>query len=125
MLEKRILLVDDETVILDTYSSLLGEKGYSVVTADCGRRALKELFHHSFDLVITDLAMSDGDGFALLEAIKEKCPNTSVIVFTGKVYKSVREFASILGAYTLIEKSCSNKIFLSCVRNSLKARLQK
>ena len=121
MLEKKILLVDDEETILDTYSLLLGEKGYSVVTAVNGRKALEEFSRNSFDLVITDLAMPGGDGFKLLEEIKGRSPKTPVIVFTGKRYKAVKEFVSLLGAQELIEKSCSNEIFISCVQNSLQA----
>jgi DNA-binding NtrC family response regulator len=123
MLEKKILLVDDEETILDTYSLLLGEKGYSVVTAENGIKALEEFSRNSFDLVITDLAMPDGDGFKLLEEIKGRSPKTPVIVFTGKRYKAVKEFVSLLGAQELIEKSCSNEIFISCVKNSLQADL--
>jgi len=119
MSDKRILLVDDEKIILDTYPSLLSEKGYTVVIADSGRKAFDEFLHQPFDLVITDLAMTDGDGLTLLENIKEISPNTPVIVLTGKRYKIVSEFVSLLGASALIEKPCSNEIFLSRVRNSL------
>ena len=119
MSDKRILLVDDEEIILNTYSSLLNEKGYTVFTADSGREAFDEFLNQPFDLVITDLAMKDGDGLTLLEDIKEVSPNTPVIVLTGKIYKIVNEFVSLLGASALIEKPCSNEIFLSCVRNSL------
>jgi len=121
MVEKKILLVDDEDTILDTYSLLLGEKGYSVVTAENGIKALEAFSRDSFDLVITDLAMPGGDGFKLLEEIKGRSPKTPVIVFTGKRYKAVKEFVSLLGAQELIEKSCSNDIFMSCVKNSLQA----
>jgi len=48
--------------------------------------------------------MTDGDGLTLLENIKEISPNTPVIVLTGKRYKIVSEFVSLLGASALIEK---------------------
>ena len=121
MLEKKILLVDDEETILETYALLLGEKGYSVVTAENGIKALEEFSRNAFDLVITDLAMPGGDGFKLLEEIKGRSPQTPVIVFTGKRYKAVKEFVSLLGAHELIEKSCSNEIFISCIKNYLQA----
>ena len=69
---KKILLVDDEPIILETYSCLLSEKGFAVVTAHSGREALEKFSHNAFDLVITDLAMPDGDGFKLLEDIKHR-----------------------------------------------------
>jgi DNA-binding NtrC family response regulator len=123
MLEKKILLVDDENIILETYSSLLSEKGFSVVTASSGREALETFSRGSFDLVITDLAMPDGDGFKLLEEIKERSPNTPVIVFTGKIYRAVKEFVALLGANELLEKSCSTELFMSCIKESLQPSL--
>jgi len=123
MLQKRILLVDDESIILETYSSLLSEKGFSVVTASSGREALERFSRDSFDLVITDLAMPDGDGFKLLEEIKEISPHTPVIVFTGKIYRAVKEFVALLGANELLEKSCSTELFISCIKESLQASL--
>jgi DNA-binding NtrC family response regulator len=123
MLEKRILLVDDESIILETYSSLLSEKGFSVVTASSGREALETFSRDSFDLVITDLAMPDGDGFKLLEEIKERSPHTPVIVFTGKIYRAVKEFVALLGANELLEKSCSTELFISRIKESLQPSL--
>ena len=122
-MEKKILLVDDEPVILETYSALLSEKGFSVVTASSGREALKTFSGNSFDLVITDLAMPDGDGFKLLEEIKEISPHTPVIVFTGKIYRAVKEFVALLGANELLEKSCSTELFISRIKESLQAPL--
>jgi len=119
MLVKKILLVDDEKMILEAYSLLLGENGYTVVTADSGRKAREEFFSQSFDLVITDLRMTDGDGFRLIEEIRGRSPKIPVIAFTGNGYTSVKEFVSLLGANVLIEKSCSNETFISCVRDYL------
>ena len=120
MLIKRILLVDDEESILDTYSLLLAENGYSVVTSSSGNLALEQFLHQSFDLVITDLSMHDGDGFGLIEAIRDRTDKIPIIAFTGNGgYRSVKEFLSLLGTNTLIEKSCSNEVFISCVRNCL------
>jgi two-component system response regulator GlrR len=119
MLEKKILLVDDEESILQTYALLLEENGYYVVTANCGRKALEEFHLHSFNLLITDLVMDDGDGFYLIDAIENKYPHIPVIVFTGKASNSVSKYVSLLGVCALIEKPCSNEKFISCVNNSL------
>ncbi len=116
---KKILLVDDEEVILNTYATLLGERGYAVVTAGCGRKALEEFFSHSFDLVITDLAMSDIDGFTVIEEIKRLSPGTPVIAFTAKCYKNVKEYVSLLGASAVVEKTCSIEAFITHVASSL------
>ena len=97
--------------------------GTLVVTTNCGNKALEQFFHQSFDLVITDLSMHDGDGFRLIEAVRERFPKTTIIAFTGNGgYRSVKEFLSLLGTNALIEKSCSNEVFISCVRDSLEKR---
>jgi len=123
MLQKRILLVDDEESVLDTYCSLLIEKGFSVVTADSVKNARKEFFKSQFDLVITDLGMREENGFALVEEIKEKSSNTPVIMFTGSMKtKLLSEYLSILGVYAMIQKTCSDNAFISCVMSALGLR---
>jgi DNA-binding NtrC family response regulator len=123
MLKKRILLVDDEESILDAYCSLLSEKGFYVVTTDSVRKASKAFLTSKFDLVITDLGLSEENSFPLIEEIKEKSPNTPVIMFTKSVKtKLLSEYLSILGVYSMIEKTCSNKDFISCVMGSLGLR---
>ena len=120
MLKNRILLVDDEENILDTYCSLLSEKGFYVVTSDSVRKARKEFFKNQFDLVITDLGMIEDNGFTLVEEIKEKSPDTPVIVFTGSMKtKILIEYLFLLGVYAIIEKGNSVKDFISCVMSSL------
>jgi len=119
MNRKKVLLVDDEETILNTYSLLLSEKGYSVVTVDSGRKAFAKFCEQPFDIVITDLAMMDGDGFTLLKDIKSRSPHTPVIVFTGTRSKVVKSFVSSLGAFALIEKPCKNEILISCIKSSL------
>jgi len=123
MLIKRILLVDDEECILDTYSLLLVENGYTVITTNSGNKALDQFLCQSFDLVITDLSMHDGDGFRLIEAIRERSEKMPIIAFTGNgEYRSVKEFLSLLGTNALMEKSCSNEAFITCVNNCLQAK---
>ena len=124
MPEKKILLIDDDESVLQTYALLLEENGYSVVTADCGRKALEEFFSQSFDLVITDLTMPDIDGFTVIEEVKRNSPDTPVITFTGNGhgYKSVNVYVTLLGSCALLEKSCSTEVFISCVKNALETR---
>jgi len=120
VLQKRILLVDDEENVLDTYSCILSKQGFSVVAADSVKNARKEFLAGKFDLVITDLGMREDNGFALVEEIKDKSPNTPVIMLTGsKKTKMLSEYLSILGVYAMVEKNSSDKDFISCVMGSL------
>ena len=67
---KKVLLVDEEKIIRDTYSYLLSKEGYSVVTADNGRKALEALYQQHFDLVIRDFAIRNDGGCIVLEKVK-------------------------------------------------------
>jgi len=118
MTTKKALLIDADETILNTYSCLMREEGYFVVTAKSGIRALKAFYQHSFDLVITDLAMNNGGGFTILGVIKVLSPNTPLLVFINRKSEIARKSVSLLRACTLIEKPCNYKMFLSFIRSS-------
>jgi len=119
MNEKKVLLVDEEKIVLDTYSFLLSKEEYKIVTADSGKKALRELCQQTFDLVITDLAIRNENGCTVLEEVKTMFPTIPVIVLTDNLSEIVIRFASLLGACTLIEKPFSYEILISSIRSSL------
>ena len=119
MNEKKFLLVDEEKIILDTYSFLLSKEGYRVVATNSGRKALEKLHQQPFDIVITDLAIKNENGCTVLEEVKTIFPTIPVIVLTNNVSEIVRQFTSMLGACGLIEKPISYEILVSCIRSFL------
>jgi DNA-binding response OmpR family regulator len=78
-----ILVVDDTEAICKALRDVLTLAGYAVRTAPSGERALQILETAQMDLVITDLKMSGISGIQLLKKIKDKSPNTPVIILTG------------------------------------------
>lgn len=84
----RILLVDDELLIRETMQATLRELGHEVMACPGGTEAI-EAFDaarrdgSAFDVVITDLGMPDVDGRAVAKAIKERAPDTPVVLLTG------------------------------------------
>ena len=78
-----ILIVDDESMIIELLFKLLSAKGYEVSTANHGREALEFLRGHTCDLVITDVRMPYLDGMQLLKAIKDMNPRLPVIMISG------------------------------------------
>jgi len=78
-----ILVVDDEEYIRDSFSKLIAFRGYTPYTAENGKKALSILSRKSVDVVITDIQMPEMDGMELLKVMKNKFPNTDVIVITG------------------------------------------
>ncbi|MBP7275177.1 MAG: response regulator [Kiritimatiellae bacterium] len=80
---KRLLLVDDDEMVLSGLAAVLETEGYRVETAPSGRVALELMAVQSFDLVLTDLVMEDTDGLTLLRQIAGQWPDLPVIVLTG------------------------------------------
>jgi ATP-dependent Lon protease len=78
-----ILIVDDEEVARKNLEHILKKENYVVATAADGMDALEKVADSAFDVVMTDLKMSNIDGIALLEKIKSRHPGTMVIVITG------------------------------------------
>lgn len=81
--KNRILVVDDDPLILYNTEKLLEKQGYWVEHADCGERALHKLNEIPFDLVLTDLVMEKVDGMDVLTFAKERHPDIMVIMLTG------------------------------------------
>lgn len=81
--EPVILLVEDHEVSRRTYARLLAIRGYQVVEAADGEKALSLLDQYEFNLVITDLAIPKVTGFGLLAQMRVKCPDIPVILVTG------------------------------------------
>jgi DNA-binding response OmpR family regulator len=77
----KILIVEDEPSVLNLFRYLLTDGGYSVATAQSGPEATENL-SESFDLVLTELKMEDMDGMEVLRLVKERSPETAVIVVT-------------------------------------------
>ncbi|MFH1156326.1 MAG: response regulator [Pseudomonadota bacterium] len=100
----RVLLVDDETDLLEVMAERLGVRGIEVFTADSPQTALDMITIESFDAVILDFSMPGMDGMQALKLFREKKPELQVILLTGygTVNKGVE--AMKLGAFDFIEK---------------------
>ncbi len=80
---KRILLVDDEAVVLEALEAVLSMKGYDVVRAASGRAALRELRKDRFDLIFLDVLLPDLGGASVFKAIRRRDPEAVVVLVTG------------------------------------------
>lgn len=79
----RVLVIDDEPIILEVVSAYLGVDGHVAETASNGVEALREFHSGSFDLVITDRAMPGMSGDVVAATIKHISPATPIILLTG------------------------------------------
>ncbi|MCZ6775021.1 MAG: response regulator [Ignavibacteria bacterium] len=84
MSEKRkVLVVDDEDALRTVLSGELTSEGYDVGTAADGDDAISTLQKQTFDLVLLDIKMPRMHGFEVLKFVKEKHPETKVVMLTG------------------------------------------
>ena len=79
----RILAVDDEQIILDSFRKMLVLGGYSIDTVESGPEALGLIRKHDYDFVFTDLKMPGMDGVEVTKSVWHLRPDIDVIVITG------------------------------------------
>ncbi|MBF0530141.1 MAG: response regulator, partial [Deltaproteobacteria bacterium] len=124
---ERILIVDDDPVILEIIEVFLQEEGYAVISAAGGAQALGLINEVDFDLIITDLSMPEINGFKVMAAAGVIQAETPVITFTGQGTLDNAIQAIKLGAYDFVTKPIKNlSVFLVTIRRALeKKRLLK
>ena len=79
----RILVVDDSELTLASARQVLVREGHEVTMVTGGSKALKLLKTDTFDLVISDINMPEGDGFELVSEIRARHAATRILVFSG------------------------------------------
>lgn len=123
-IENRILVVDDEPSITDGLRLLLGAEGHTVETASSFGAARAKLERQSFDLVLTDLQLPDDHqgGLSLLRLVKERTPETEVIIITGHATVSEAVEATKSGAFYFVEKPFEPEQILLLVEMALERR---
>lgn len=78
-----ILILDDEPIVSKRLKPSLEKRGYEVETFTESLTAFKRIRERNFDIVVTDLKMDGMDGMRFLGEVKERSPETEVIVITG------------------------------------------
>jgi len=119
MSEKKMLLVDDEQIILDSLGRDLRAEDFEVTKVNCGEDAIARLKKTYFDFVITDLMMPGLDGFQVLKEAKRKRPQISVIILTGYGDMVSAIDALRLGADDFLQKPCDTEELLFRIANCL------
>ncbi|MBI5198178.1 MAG: response regulator [Nitrospirae bacterium] len=111
-----ILVIDDDEDVLGLIEKHLSNKGFEIVTAYDGEQGLALAEKALFDLVITDLKMPKIDGMEVLRRIKEKTPDTEVVILTGHgTMDSAIEALRDGGAFDYLQKPLYNIKQLSFV----------
>ena len=120
-----ILLIDDEPQLRQLLARLLSVEGFEVIEADAVKTGLKQLEKHSFEVVLLDVKLPDGNGVEFVKTIKEKYPETEVILQTA--YGNIADGVSAIknGAFDYIVKGDDNNRIIPLINKAIeKAKLQ-
>jgi len=103
-MKARILVVDDEEIVVKSCLRILGEGDYEAEGVQSGEEALRKIEEHPYDVVILDIMMPKVDGLEVLRRVKESHPDIDVIMVTGlsQIDTAVRSMK--LGAFDYLPK---------------------
>ena len=114
-IKNSVLIIDDEEDILSSCKAVLEDEDYDVETAKDYDEAIKIFESKKIDLVFLDVWLPNVDGLDILSNIKEKYPNTTVIMMSGHAGVETAVRATKMGAYDFLEKPISiSKLLSSC-----------
>lgn len=118
----RILIVDDDPYFLRVLSRILTDEKYHVTTASRAAEAEQTLREGSFDVVISDLRLPDGDGLSILEGLRRAGRSVPVVILTA--YGEVDSYLAAMnaGAVEYLNKPVRSEELLGVVRNCLRSR---
>jgi len=118
----RLLLIDDEEIVLDACTEILRGEPYDVATAGDGARGLERVREFRPDLVVVDLKMPGLSGLEVLERIRDADPTVVPIVITGYATVSSAVEAMKRGAYDFLPKPFTPEEFRLIVRRGAEKR---
>ena len=117
-----VLVIDDESGILDTLRILLKKEGFEVSTAQGGKAGLEAIRTSDFDLVLSDVRMPQVTGLDILTAVRERDQMTPVILMTAQASLQTAIAAVNAGAYYYIQKPFSNDELVAILRRACEFR---
>jgi CheY-like chemotaxis protein len=97
-----VLVVDDDTSILDTVSAILTGEGYTVVGATSGEEALDAIARERPGMILLDMRMPGMDGWAVARALRERGVQVPIVVMTAA--ESAQRWADEVGAAGYLAK---------------------
>jgi two-component system response regulator HydG len=117
-----VLVVDDESGILDTLRILLRNEGFEVTTAQGGKAGLEQIRSGVHDLILSDVRMPQVSGLDILNAAREQDPMTPVILMTAQASLQSAISAVNSGAFYYIQKPFSNDELVAILRRACEFR---
>jgi diguanylate cyclase (GGDEF)-like protein/PAS domain S-box-containing protein len=120
--EQKILVVDDDPVVLKSLKDLLAIRGFNPNTAIGGQEAICQLDQNDYDLVLLDLHMPYVSGHDVMDYINSSKIDTSVIIVSGETSFEAAKNACTQGAYDFLRKPYATDELIITITNALKEK---
>ena len=114
----KVLVVDDHAQSRDLFCEVLTSAGYAVRVASDGLNAIRHMEETRFDVVLTDISMPHMDGLELLAEIRDRWPESRVVVHSTMMTARVRRLARLKRAYACLSKSYDNAQLLETIASA-------
>jgi two-component system KDP operon response regulator KdpE len=121
MSERKVLIVDDDKDVLKALSVRLRANGYGVAFAADGIAAVSVARSETPDVIILDIGLPGGDGFAVMERLGSLLPiaQTPVIILTARNTAGNEARARAAGAQAFLQKPIDDDVLLEAIRKAL------
>ena len=122
--KKKILVIDDESGLLEMLSIRLEANNYQVLTASDGQEGLDKARSESPDLIILDLMLPKVDGYQVCRALKfdEKYKRIPIVIFTARARESDVKAGKEAGADAYVTKPFEPEVLLAKVSQLLEKK---
>ena len=117
----RVLVIDDEEIILSLFKETLEEQGHTVVTADTSAKGLAYVLQQDFDLILLDLKMPGTDGAELIREMRSVKDRLPVVIITGYPDSEMMERAMKQGPLGVMLKPFDDSEIINVVNGFLRA----
>ena len=116
----KILVVDDEKIVLESCQAVLEEEGFEAVLVPSADEALKAMKNDDFSLLVIDVKMPEHDGMYLMQELKKRWPEVPIIVMSGYYTTNTIYEAIGMGAATFIAKPFEPEELINAIRQVIK-----
>lgn len=116
----RVLLVDDDPLVLSALGRVLGAAGFETIRCDTAAAALGHFAHESIDVIVSDIAMPGLTGLDLLQAVRQWNLELPVILVTGTPERESAALAVELGALEYLLKPVSDEFLVRSVTRAVR-----
>ena len=116
----KILVVDDEAIVIRSAERVLRAEGYNVEGSLSGKNAILKMEQNNYDLVLTDLKMPEVDGITLIRWMRKFRPSIGIVIITGYPSQETIKEALELGIIDYVPKPFTPAVLIDVTNRAVK-----